>query len=436
MIAWIWVDYFRMIDIFERESIIRISFIFLLGAASTMLVLIINWYWLDQFHIALNGNLLNDFFYSTFKVGLVEEFCKMIPCVITFLLFRKSFNEPLDYIIFISVSALGFSAAENVLYFRKYGADVIMSRSILSSVGHMFDTALIAYGVIRYQRNKTTLNLFAVGGFFLLSALSHGIYDFWLMQTVIPGGFIFTILFFLITISWFSTILNNAINNSPHFHYKHYIDSTKVSMRLLLYYLIVFLSAFILNSVEKNVEVALANLVGSFFIVGIIVAVSCIRLSRFTLLKNHWFKLKIEFPFSIYSTSMFGTVATRSKLNVKGENFNDALISRFHQDEFMLYPLNKRATYLGSARKSFMNDKSLGKQGEIFFPITVYSSSNSLVSETMVITSKRVGVSLYKEKHPIVGLYLVKELTAANGKKKFHSEFKEWCVVAPVNQSL
>lgn len=432
MIAWIWIDYFRRIDVFEREGLVKLILVFVLGAASTHLVFLINDLWLDGFSAELNGNLFNDFLYATLKVGLVEEFSKLIPFLIVFVLFYKSFNEPLDYLIVMSISALGFSAYENVIYFKRFGADIVTSRAILSTVGHIFDTALIAFGIVRYIRNKNTSTLLGIPAFFLLAALSHGIYDFWLMQTAIPGGILFTIGYFLITISWFSTILNNAINSSPFFSYKHPIEPNKLSYRLLIYYGVVFFSAFVLNSVEKGIEKAAYDLLHSLYFAGIIVAICCIRLSRFTLLKGHWFPLKIELPFRMNFSGIFSGV--RPTMSIKGENHNDALISRFYHEEFMLYPLNRHNTYLGSARKAYMKDKSLGKHGEIFFPVRVYGSSASTQPEDMILTSKTEEATLYKDNYPVVGVYLVKRQSETDSKKKFRSEFKEWCVVMATNE--
>jgi RsiW-degrading membrane proteinase PrsW (M82 family) len=177
-IAWIWVDYYRLIDIYESESLKYFILTFFLGCASVLIVIGLNRYILDKFPFELNGDFVNDFLYSVFRIGLVEEFAKTIPFLIVYFLFRKQFNEPIDYLAFICIAALGFSAAENVQYFRMHGPYIINSRAILATVGHMFDTSLIAYGIIRYKyySKKSIIGLLA---FIFLAALSHGFYDFW-----------------------------------------------------------------------------------------------------------------------------------------------------------------------------------------------------------------------------------------------------------------
>lgn len=144
-IAWIWVDYYRLIDVYEKDSLKYFLITFCLGCASVFIVFGLDRFVLDHSGFDLNGHFVNDFLYSVFRIGAVEEFAKLVPFLIMYSLFKKRFNEPIDYLAFICTSALGFSAVENVLYFNNYGPYIINSRAILSTVGHMFDTALIAY---------------------------------------------------------------------------------------------------------------------------------------------------------------------------------------------------------------------------------------------------------------------------------------------------
>ena len=148
LIAWVWIDYFRIIDIFEKDKLIYFIISFLLGGSSVLIVFGLNELFLDEVPLYLNGQFLNDLLYSVLKIGAVEEFAKLVPFLVTLPLFRKQINEPIDYLALICASALGFSAVENVLYFNLAGPEIISARAILSSIGHMFDSSLIAYGII------------------------------------------------------------------------------------------------------------------------------------------------------------------------------------------------------------------------------------------------------------------------------------------------
>ena len=53
---------------------------------------------------------------------MLEELVKIVPLFIILKIFPQEFNEPIDYLGFAAFSALGFSAAENILYFDNYGS--------------------------------------------------------------------------------------------------------------------------------------------------------------------------------------------------------------------------------------------------------------------------------------------------------------------------
>ena len=114
-IAWIWVDYFRLIDIYEQENLKHFLLIFLLGGLSVFITFGLASITYEPFGISENGNPLNDLLFSIFCIGAIEEFSKLVPFLLILVFNRKLLNEPIDYVAFISVSALGFSAAENVL---------------------------------------------------------------------------------------------------------------------------------------------------------------------------------------------------------------------------------------------------------------------------------------------------------------------------------
>ena len=140
---------------------------FILGGASVFFVFGLNLYFLDKIPFYLNGNIVNDFLYCFLNIGIVEELAKLIPFVFIYFLFKKEITEPMDFLIYISISALGFSAVENSIYFYKHGPDIINGRAILATVGHMFDTSLIAYGIIRFKYYPKKQSLLIIIWFFI-----------------------------------------------------------------------------------------------------------------------------------------------------------------------------------------------------------------------------------------------------------------------------
>jgi RsiW-degrading membrane proteinase PrsW (M82 family) len=437
-IAWIWVDYYRLIDIYESESLKYFILTFFLGCCSVLIVFAVSRYIPSPFVFEMNGNFINDFLYCVFKIGMVEEFAKTVPFIIIYLFLKKQLNEPIDYLAFISVSALGFSATENILYFYQNGPSIIDGRAILSTVGHMFNTSLIAYGLIQYKYNNKKNGILGVLFFFFLAALSHGFYDFWLLyEGTKTIGWVVTILYFFVTISMFASILNNAINNSAFFSYKKVIDSSKVAQRLLMYYAVVFLLQFIMIAHYANVAHAATKLTSSIVFTGFIVFVTCVRLSRFKLIQNRWEKIKIEFPFSFYQSDPMGVQSTRFKLSVKGESYNEAYISVFYEEYFFLNPLSKNNTYLGKLRLTYIEKKLFLKNDEIFYVAKVFHHDEAGAHETMILKPKTADETMVNDKYPIVAVLkiegeLVLEHVLLNPQ---NFKFKEWAFIKPKSES-
>ena len=344
-IAWIWVDYFRLIDIHNKNSLFHAVAAFLLGGSSVFVVFGVHAYALDNGGLSINGNLFNDLAFAIVQVGMLEEFSKIAAFGVFFLFFRNHLKEPIDYLMYVSICALGFSAVEHVLYFNQNGPEIINGRAILSTVGHMFDTSIIAYGLILFRFKPENHSILTVLLCFLLASLAHGIYDFFLMYPPLEQvGWIFTVLYFLITISVFSVILNNSINNSPYFSYKEIIDSSFVFRRLFSYYAVIFLAQFLLTLLDHTLEWSLFSLVWSVVFSGTIIILTIGRLSRFNLIKGRWEKIKLEFPFK------FNSDQSRSRISIKGENYNEAHINPFMETYFYLKPISPQSRYLQSRR--------------------------------------------------------------------------------------
>jgi RsiW-degrading membrane proteinase PrsW (M82 family) len=435
-IAWIWIDYYRLIDIYESEKLKYIMLTFVLGAASVFIVDFIDRVVLSGIQFDLKGTFINDFLYCVFKIGCVEEFAKIIPFAIVFFLFRKEINEPIDYIVYISVSALGFSAAENILYFHRHGAGIITGRAILSTVGHMFNTSLFAYGFICYRFYDQKKNIFMILFFFFLAALSHGFYDFWLLyEKTKSGGWLITVTYFLITISIFATIMNNALNNSSFFTYKKIIASNRVASRMLLYYVIVFFMQFALTFYQHGYSYVVASFRGSLFITGFVVVVAVVRLSRFKLIQGRWQRIKIEFPFSIYTGSIvWGTESNSGfRLRIKGESYDEVCINTYYEAYFLLNPLQAENSYLKNARLAFIEKKIFLKNDEAFYVTRIFSDEQKEHFELVLIKPKTSKRNMVDKQYPIVAILKIENLSDIDDLDRGARDFKfqEWAFAKP-----
>ncbi|MGZ4089865.1 MAG: PrsW family intramembrane metalloprotease, partial [Bacteroidia bacterium] len=278
-----------------REKTYHILVTFVLGTIIPFIIYPLHDYVFDPLGISDSVNPVYSFLYFTFAVGLVEELIKCLPLIIVLFLFKKAVNEPLDYVKYICVSALGFAFGENIEYALYYGHQVLLSRAILSVPGHMFFSALFIYGLIEYKyHNKQIIHVLK---YVLLSSLAHGIYDFLLGFEIRMLGIVLNILFFFLVISAFITILNNNINASPFYTPKKAIDQEKVRRILVWFYVPILLTIIIVTAIFKNGETAAGAYYRLMFWNSTILYVLIVRLSRFSIVPNVKNKVKFEFPF-------------------------------------------------------------------------------------------------------------------------------------------
>lgn len=446
-IAWIWVDYFRLIEIFEKGKLKYFILTFILGGASVLFVFGVEKFFLAGTNFTPNGHLINDFFYFVFHVGLVEEIAKMLPFLIILFFFKKQLNEPIDYVVFICISALGFSAVENTQYFLSYGDQIIVGRAVLASVGHMIDSTFIAYGIISYKYKKGSLGAATIPLFILLAALTHGIYDLLLSLGLGPLGVVFSIIFFFFTVSLFARIINNALNLSPFFTYKKVVQSDKVMTRLLVYYAIIYAIQFFVigfhNGIklgfQKSFMFALGSLFLGIFSTLVIIIALCTRLSRFKLIEGRWEKLRLEFPF--YFT-FGGRSATQERMvlvyplhiHVKGASFDESYPSKFYEEYFRLYPMSPRRTYLGDMHIGYIERKLFLKNDETYYLAKVFDDGKESNFEYMLLKPKLDHTTRIKEEFPIMALLKIKEIEdIENEKASVHDfPFMEWVVIKPL----
>jgi RsiW-degrading membrane proteinase PrsW (M82 family) len=211
LISLVWLEFFRRIDIYKPEKAQFIIVTFLLGTIFSYGTFIISDFTNHIFKFDLNGNVINDFLYCFVGIGLVEELMKLIPFLIIFI-FTKEIDEPIDFIIYPAVSAIGFAFAENILYFHGKGLDIMHGRALISVVVHMICSSLIGYGVLLGFLKNRKIYFLRVLLFLIFASFVHGFFDFWLINPVVES-FAFLSFFLVIfgLIMW-NKYLNNAIN--------------------------------------------------------------------------------------------------------------------------------------------------------------------------------------------------------------------------------
>lgn len=144
--------------------------------------------------------------------GLCEEVGKF--WVVNATLGRTPYlDTPLRGMIFSSAAALGFSSIENVGYMARFGAEVILLRAILCTLGHVTFSAIWGFAlgwIHQHPEQRRGGLLFGVGAAIGL----HGLYDYYLMVGDAGRG-IFT---FAVGAILFFVVLSKSRNVSQATH--------------------------------------------------------------------------------------------------------------------------------------------------------------------------------------------------------------------------
>jgi RsiW-degrading membrane proteinase PrsW (M82 family) len=286
-----WIVYLRKIDIYEEEKWRHVILVVFLGMFFCFLTFPLSDFNNYILKFNLNENLINDFIYSVIGIGAIEEFVKIIPLLII-LRYTKIVNEPFDYIVYASLSALGFAFIENLIYFDENNLHIIHGRALTSVVSHMFDSSIIAYGLIlnKYKRQKNPYLNFLF--FFALAALAHGFYDFWLINKTASTFSIFTVFFMLISMYMWNSFINNALNQSAFYDKDISINHEKLQDYLLYSLAGVVLFEYIALALKFSPSVANNGLFDSLVSGTYLIAFLSVNLGKFNLDKGVWAPIK------------------------------------------------------------------------------------------------------------------------------------------------
>jgi RsiW-degrading membrane proteinase PrsW (M82 family) len=221
----VWMLFLRRVDAMRQTAWLPLVTVFIGGAFFAFVALIlydfVEWEW--GFSLSRDGAIGHDFLYCVLGIGVIEELVKILPFLLL-LQFTKRAATPISYLIYASMSALGFAFVENVMYFDAGHLGIMHGRVLICNVFHMFATSTIAFGMVlgRYKFGKLQWPFFFL--FFALAALMHGFYDFWLISEQVSLLVFMAYVLFIYATFQYASYLNNALNQSPTFKDKALLD--------------------------------------------------------------------------------------------------------------------------------------------------------------------------------------------------------------------
>lgn len=394
-----WIDYFRKIDVFQSEKIKHLVVALFIGCFTPFISIYI-YRLISLTGLDLNGDIYNDLFYTICAIGVNEELSKIIGVVIVFRLLRKHITEPIDYLVYAGVTALGFSVVENFKYFNNYGIQIISTRAFYSALVHIINTSIIVYGFYRLKLfskgNQLGNTVFA----FIVSASSHGLFDFFLMNNFLgPITPVFSTLVYLIGINFWVQMLNNANNYSQNFNYEKIHFSSTIFYRLLFWYLATLIFAIIYNMIVFDSKRALSYFFNSLSSDGLLLFIVILRASRFRIYQQKYFDVKLELPFYMTKNNDEDfKLLYLIPIKIRGESSYEYKLTTYLNKSIELFPLNEpteNPLKVELCNKILLNDD-----------VVVYKVKHN--DEDFYLKPKTNGETETDEDYPISGLYKAK----------------------------
>jgi RsiW-degrading membrane proteinase PrsW (M82 family) len=293
LIFLIYLFYFRYIDIYEYEPWKNIILTFLAGIFFADMGLI----FYDSVAVFLgwtiNDNFISDLFYTIFVIGGIEESVKIIP-LLFLLRYTKVINEPVDYIVYAGVAALGFAFSENVMYFDRHGASIVLGRALTAVALHTSLSAIVAYGfVLRDYRKQANAPL----KMFLIAISMHGLYDFFLINPLARTFAIISYLILFSSITIFNGIISNSLSNSPYYNRSVHLEIRKIQTLLIGGLVGIFLLQFLLVWVSESMAAAEDSFMSSLLVAAILIPALALRFGNIQLHPRKWKSIRIPFLF-------------------------------------------------------------------------------------------------------------------------------------------
>ena len=216
---WLW--FFARRNIYRPDPKRILAGTFFLGMLSTFPAGILNSTFIsDEVNSALSGQFvaLPTFAASMFfVVGPVEETLKFLA--VRIYAYRSLyFDEPMDGMVYAAAASLGFASLENLYYIYEYGPEVMVGRSILSTLGHVVFGSFWGYALGIQAQQHSGKSTFVLVVAIVIAAVAHGIYN----TLLFADQFLLVLALFGLGVLWTINRFNWARRVSPFKRRRNY----------------------------------------------------------------------------------------------------------------------------------------------------------------------------------------------------------------------
>ncbi len=437
LMAFVWAAYLRKTDIFRPEKWWKILIAFLFGCLTPIPVLLLK---LDDTVYSETNIYIQQFSFCILNIGMVEEMSKFLGFLLFYLIFRKWFDEEINFLIYGSTVALGFATVENCLYFFKYGIYLVYLRGLMSTFVHMGCTTVIAsmFGV-GVRKKGFFIPLYFLGGL-MIAAILHGVFDAVLFLNIPVLSTVASMIMFLVIIELWAQTSNNFLNRSHFYQRNVAIDRNTLQRFLIMAFILagaIQLVGLILSAGWRDGLIAhLVLLIEELILTFILVT----RIPRHTVVPGHWKKIFPVLPFKLQLSSSVQLGQNRYPTN------NSLGISiRIRGDEFNEYPFTTRVNaitqLLAFKDKRFDDNENyqcwildkvfLGKNKEIYYLCELtgnrFRTPNTHPTH-FLIKPKLSGARFFKGS-PIIGIITLADTTDLKNIQLSNASFLRWSVM-------
>ena len=228
------IFFFRRIDVFEKEKYRDLFYVFIIGC--TVSFFLSSFLYVPIRNSIMDENQCANFFSCFLLVAIPEEIIKIIPLIYV-LKFKSFVNEPIDFLIYSSIGALGFAFIENIDYIQNYSetGNIVAVRSFLPLIMHISTSSILGFSIFLYMNsNRIKYILYAL----IFSSVLHAAYNSLIIRVLV--------LIFLIMV--FAKLIQSLLNISPFYDVSKEKDILYGS-NFLLYVLFFVLTYNIVNDV-------------------------------------------------------------------------------------------------------------------------------------------------------------------------------------------
>lgn len=191
----LWIFYFASRGRYKSPSKRLLTITFLFGAFSTAPALALNLLGQGAIGALFGDGELAHLLVLLLVVGPVEETIKFLV-VFGYAWRKPEFDEPLDGVIYSATAALGFAAAENVIYLWQNDPTLILLRGPLSNPGHALFSAFwgLSLSSAKAVPNMARARLPILLSGLLAASLVHSLFDILLVAAARLSSVFFVIL--------------------------------------------------------------------------------------------------------------------------------------------------------------------------------------------------------------------------------------------------